>query len=63
MGFKFGDILENGWAAKENPIRTGIFVRNTIKGFQMTNGKGRFWVINRENHRLTKIGTMLKGQD
>jgi hypothetical protein len=42
---EFGDVIFNGWAAKENPTRIGIFVKKKGKGIELTNGKGKFWEL------------------
>lgn len=60
MNFKFGDIIENGWASEDNPIRVGIFVKKVSKGFECTNGKGKFWVVAKDNQRLKVLGNVMK---
>ena len=68
MTFKFGDVVENGWASEDNPTRTGVFVRkgsregtmNAGPYIRLTDMKGKFW----ESpigpcHRLKVIGSVL----
>ncbi|WP_028547221.1 hypothetical protein [Paenibacillus taiwanensis] len=58
--FKFGDLIENDYASHENPRRIGIFVRKNSKGhFEMTDGKGTFWLSAADNDKLVKIGSVL----
>ena len=59
MSFKFGDILINGWASEDNPSRYGIFVKKVSKGYELTDGKGKFWVTSKDNHKLSVIGNSL----
>lgn len=66
---KFGDIVENGWASEDNPIRTGIFIRfrkiphgQMNAGYQasLTDGKGRFWETSAgKENKLRKIGSCM----
>ncbi|GAA5417949.1 hypothetical protein Pryu01_03027 [Paraliobacillus ryukyuensis] len=57
--FKFGDIIENGWASKDNPTRIGIFVRHKKKTIEKTNGKGKFWeTYHDSDNKNKKIGTI-----
>lgn len=53
--FKFGDIIENHWASKTNPIRRGIVVRVDPKTIYCTDGKGKFWNLVRDKESQTKI--------
>lgn len=57
--FKFGDILINHWASEDNPTHKGIFVCRTAKGYQMTDGNGKFWLTRIESNKLEKIGFAL----
>jgi hypothetical protein len=45
--FKFGDIVVNHFASKDNPHRQGVFIRyrrnNRSKTAELTNMKGEFW--------------------
>lgn len=60
MKFKFGDLIENGWASIDNPRRIGIFVKKNSRGnFEMTDGKGLFWLNAKDNEKLVKIGSVL----
>lgn len=59
---KFGDIIENGWASEDNPARIGIFVKKVSKGYECTNGKGKFWVVSKDNARITILGNALKNE-
>lgn len=59
--FKFGDIIENHYASEDNPRRIGIFVKKSSKGnFEMTDGKGSFWLGAYDNDKLVKIGSVSK---
>lgn len=40
---KFGDIIENGWASKDNPRRIGIVVKARAHSINVTDGNGDFW--------------------
>ena len=63
MSFKFGDILENGWASEDNPTRFGIFVRKVSKGYELTDGKGKFWIQGKSDHKLKVLGSVLKTEN
>lgn len=56
---KFLDIVENGYASENNPRRIGIFIRKTGRNFEMTDGKGNFWLSAGDNEKLTVIGNLL----
>ncbi|MGW8823418.1 hypothetical protein ACWGNU_14955 [Paenibacillus lautus] len=57
--FKFGDLIENHYASEDNPRRIGIFVKKDSKGhFEMTDGKGKFWLSANDNDKLVKIGSV-----
>lgn len=68
MGFKFGDIVENGWASEDNPTRKGVVVkRGVTKGrlnpgpfVQLTDMKGEFWECGAgKDHKLSVVGSVL----
>lgn len=40
---KFGDIIENGYASKDNPRRTSIVVKARDHSINCTDGNGDFW--------------------
>lgn len=62
--FKFGDIIENGWAGSNNPMRKAIFVRHKKGTIQVTDGKGEFWEIYHDsNNRNTKIGSIFENPE
>lgn len=62
--FKFGDIIENGWAGYENPTRIGIFVRYRHRTIELTDGKGKFWeVYHLSDNKNKKIGTIYDNLD
>lgn len=62
--FRFGDIIENGWAGKENPIRIGIFVRHKKNIIELTNGKGKFWeVYHDKDNRNARIGSIFENPE
>jgi DNA-binding XRE family transcriptional regulator len=58
--FRFGDIIENGYASNDNPTRIGIFIKLGSKGYECTNGKGRFWTIPTDNDKLKHLGNTLR---
>lgn len=59
--FSFGDIIENGWAGKENPIRIGIFVRHKKRTIELTDGKGKFWeVYHEKDNKNKRIGNIFE---
>ena len=58
MTFKFGDILENGWAGDKNPRKRAIFVKMSGKDLMMTDGNGNTW-LNRGD-RMTKVDSITK---
>ena len=58
---KFGDIVENEWASKDNPRRIGIFVRHCKRDIEVTDGKGTFWHTMKDKDSKTfVIGSVLK---
>ncbi|MGG3452539.1 hypothetical protein, partial [Paenibacillus rhizolycopersici] len=62
--FKFGDLIENHYASEDNPRRKGIFIKKNSKGhFEMTDGKGSFWLSAADNDRLVQIGSVLVVSD
>jgi len=56
---KFLDIVENGYASKDNPRRIGIFINRSGRNYEMTDGKGKFWLSSCDNERLKVIGNLL----
>lgn len=67
-GFKFGDILQNGWAGEGNPQKVGIFVvRKHRQGRMnagpyavMTDGFGKMWEGNlNKGHKYKCVGSVL----
>ncbi len=67
--FRFGDILENGWAGDTNPHKRCIFIRAAHRSGRLNPGKyavvcdmkGRQWEQGYgSDHKLTKIGTILR---
>ncbi|MFP7275794.1 hypothetical protein SFC17_12770 [Bacillus paralicheniformis] len=57
--FKFGDIIDNGWAGEKNPTKKGIFVRHKRWTIELTDGKGKFWEVrHKADHRNTRIGSI-----
>ncbi len=59
--FKFGDIIDNGWASEDNPLRKSIFVKHKKKTIEVTDGKGMFWEIYHDNeHRNVRIGSIFE---
>lgn len=56
---KFLDIVENGWASEDNPHRIGIFIRKKGRNFEVTDGKGDFWLCAGDNAKLKVIGNLL----
>ena len=62
--FKFGDIIENGWAGEKNPTKIGIFVRHKRRTIELTDGKGKFWeVMHNKDHRNTRIGSIYENPE
>lgn len=53
--YRFGDIIENGWASKNNPHRKGIFVRHNRNKIELTNGKGKFWEVVHDGQHKNKV--------
>jgi hypothetical protein len=53
-GLQFGDPFTNPWAADDNPLKHGVFVRkgyskSKINGgtfYEFTDKNGRFWRMN-----------------
>lgn len=52
---KFGDIIENGWAAENNPNKFGIVVKARGHSINCTDGKGRFWDLVFDKETKIKI--------
>ncbi|MEB6549108.1 hypothetical protein MXL46_08360 [Heyndrickxia sporothermodurans] len=62
--FKFGDIIENGWASKDNPSSKSIFIRHKKKTIEVTDGKGKFWEIYHDSeNRNTCIGSIFENPE
>lgn len=62
--FKFGDIIENGWASVDNPTRIGIFVRRKKRTIELTDGRGKFWeVYHNDDNRNKKIGSIFENPE
>lgn len=58
---KFLDIVENGWASKDNPHRVGIFIKKKTKTLLLTDGKGEFFEpFNDDGSKLRIIGNLLR---
>ena len=56
MNFKFGDIVINHYASKDNPQRVGIVVSCNHKTLRCTNGRGDFWtIINDKESKTEKV--------
>lgn len=61
--FKFGELVENGYTSKNNPIRYGYFVRygynsafiNKGEYAEFTDKKGKFWKISKDCYDKLKI--------
>ena len=69
-GLKFGDIVENHWAAKNNPHRIGVFIKFGVfikkgKGTALcTDMKGDFWNHIVDSHtKLVKVGSIFDGNN
>jgi hypothetical protein len=65
---KFLDLVENGWASEDNPLRVGIFIRRGVRPtgrmnpgpyFELTDGKGEFWTVSARSERLRIVGNLL----
>lgn len=62
--FKFGDIIENGWAGEGNPYRVAIFVRHKKNTIEMTDGKGKFWeTYHDKDNRNTRLGSVFENPE
>ncbi|MDF1509718.1 hypothetical protein PZE06_16380 [Robertmurraya sp. DFI.2.37] len=62
--FQFGDIIENGWASEDNPIRKGIFVRHKKKLIELTDGQGKFWeVYHDKDNKNVRIGNIYENPE
>lgn len=60
MPFKFGDVVENGWASEDNPTRVGVVVEKTGGHVRLTDMKGKFWESpTLVGHKLKVIGSVL----
>ena len=65
---KFGDIIENGWASADNPIRFGVFVRSKKRRgrfnpgtyYLLTDTKGKHWEIGGQADGHEKISVVGK---
>ena len=53
----FGDIVENQWASKDNPLRIGIVIKDKGKSVVLTNSKGDVW-DSRKSPKLVIIGKL-----
>jgi len=69
QSFKFGDILENGWAGNANPSKRCIFIRLGYRRGRLNPGKyaivcdmkGKQWEQGFDgDHKLVKIGSILR---
>jgi hypothetical protein len=59
--FKFGDIIINHHASKDNPQRQGIFVNYDKNTIVLTDMKGNFWFPLLDNDAILEIkGSVLK---
>lgn len=71
MRFKFGDIIENGWAGDTNPIKRTIFIKFKTRRGRMNGGKffcsmeigGRSCEHFFDDHRMRVIGTIFQCGD
>jgi len=43
--WKFGDVIENGHASIDNPLRFGFVIEVSVKNIQLTDGEGTFWKL------------------
>lgn len=58
-GLKFGDIVENHHASKNNPQRISIFISYYGNAIRVTNGYGDYWqLINDSESKLAKAGSI-----
>jgi hypothetical protein len=63
--FRFGDLIENGYASAENPHRVMIYIRRGVREgrmnsgpyIELTAGRGRLMTFSTSGeHRLRKVG-------
>lgn len=64
MDIRYGDLIENGWASRDNPKRFGYFSETVTRGgkvnrgtyMRLTDKKGKFWECPRKDPRfLSKV--------
>ena len=61
---KFGDIVENHWASKDNPHRIGVFIKYGKGTALCTDMKGDFWNHIVDSHtKLVKVGSIFDGNN
>lgn len=64
MSFKFGDVLENGWASKENPYSKCIFLRKTSKFIHVMEFDGKLGnFYNDKENKLVRIGSIINDSE
>ena len=51
---KFGDRMHCIYASKDNPLKYGIFVRLRKHSYEITDGKGKFWLCPPESCEIIK---------
>lgn len=65
--FKFGDIIENGWAGERNPHRIAMFIKHKKDTILMTSGadgKGEVWEqYHDKENRNKKIGSIFENPE
>ena len=62
--FKFGDIIENGWAGEKNPLRVAIFIKHKKDTILMTDGKGELWEqYHDKENRNVRIGSIYENPE
>lgn len=61
--FKFGDIIENGWAGPRNPHRVAMFIKHKKNTILMT-AKGEVWEqFHDKDNRNKRIGSIFENPE
>lgn len=64
MGFKFGDVLQNGWTSEDNPYYESIFLRKTKQYIHVMEFDGTLGeYFNDNKHRLVKVGSIINDDE
>ncbi len=61
--FKFGDIIENGWAGDKNPHKVAMFIKHKKNTILMT-GDGDVWEqYHDKENRNKRIGSIFENPE